>query len=585
MTTSLLPHDQLSRSLSQQWPCRELQIRQLAALLGPNIPSPPTLVLYGISATCKSTITRAVVGALQIPHAIIRCVECITARHLLTKILLETLKALHMEGEWERFGKGKCEHVSTLLILLTDIIEVWKQRRDDDDNGVKNKGKLVLVLDGIDRQRDASQMLLAALARLGEMIPSLTVILIMNTTPRPLFLQSAGVSHITFPPYTRKEAIRIITASGPPSAIQGISDDIIDNEPSYSKIYTQFVATVYDSLVGPTAGTIPSFRSICERLWPRFIQPMTSGQAPPPGGNESWDFARLLLRNRAMFKVQGESMLVHHIVVPEEEEEGKDIKMTNDDNYYDKAKAQNKKEKKSSYPTPKLPSLPYFPTLVLTSAYVASHTPQRLDTIFFSKFSSSSLSARNKRSHHRRRLKLLSQAQLDDDNNNNDDPSSTSTPRKTKRVKTKITKSMLSSAFETTSATISGSSSTTTTAAALVAGPSSSSSSTLLTARPFTLERLIAIYHAIDPNPPANALHTSVMADSIYTELATLRRLRLVVPSGSGGGGAGVGGGGAAATSADAGEKWCINVSGDWIGELAKGIGVEVGEWLAGGLD
>lgn len=390
----------------------------------------------------------------------------------------------------------------------------------------------------------------------------------MNSTPRPLFLQAAGVSHITFPPYTRKEAISIITSAGPPPAIEGIPDDI--NDITYSNIYTQFVATVYDSLVGPTAGTIPSFKSICERLWPRFVQPMIVNNTQ--GQNESWDFTRLLLRNRAMFMVQGESMLVHHIVaIPAEEA------ALNTNKNGDKKKHQNQS-------TPKLPSLPYFPTLVLTSAYVASHTPQRLDTIFFSKFSSSSLSARNKRSHHRRRLKLLSKAQFDDDNAN-DDPS---TPRKGKRMKTKITKSMLSSAFETTSATISGnnSSSSTTNLSLIEGSGASASTSTLLTARPFTLERLIAIYHAIDPNPPANALHTSAMADSIYTELATLRRLRLVVPSGGGSSGAaGTGSAGAAATSADASEKWCINVSGDWIGELAKGIGVEVGEWLAGGLD
>jgi hypothetical protein len=33
----LLPHEDLSRSLSQQWPCRELQIRQLAALLAVSV--------------------------------------------------------------------------------------------------------------------------------------------------------------------------------------------------------------------------------------------------------------------------------------------------------------------------------------------------------------------------------------------------------------------------------------------------------------------------------------------------------------------------------------------------------------------
>ncbi|GAM40592.1 hypothetical protein TCE0_039f13059 [Talaromyces pinophilus] len=558
--TRPLPH-QLSQTLSQQWPCRETQIRQLAALLDPHIPSPSTIVLHGISATCKSTLISAVLDALPARHAIIRCVECITSRHLLQKILLETLHSFGMQDEWEKFGKGRCEHVSTLLILLGDIFAAARNNKKME--GEVGGDEFVLVLDGIDRQREASQMLLAALARLGEMIPSLTVVLIMNTTPRPLFLQSAGVAHINFPPYTRKEAITIVTAAGLPK-VEWLSNDYnekIASTTSLEGIYAQFVATVYDSLVGPTAGTIPSFRSICERLWPRFLQPMRDDQSA-----EGWDFTRLLLRNRAMFKIQGESMLVHHIVsIPEE---------TN------KEEHKTKKRKLGSLTTaPKLPSLPYFPTLVLTSAYVASHTPQRLDTIFFSKFSSSSLSARNKRSHHRRRLKLLSQAQADDDNDNG------GTPKKGKRVKTKITKSMLNSAFATTSATTSAIPGDNAAGGGAGGGGATqlTGSSTLLTARPFTLERLIAIYHAIDPNPPANALHTLPTADAIYNELATLRRLRLVVPAT--GGSNNVGGGATAMMTADVGEKWAINVSGDWVGELAKGIGVEVGEWLAGGLD
>lgn len=563
---------EISRSLSAKWPCREVQVRQLAALLSvsilhdfvleyadvtaqPNVPSPATLVLHGISATCKSTLTRAVLSAVQVPHAIIRCTECITGRHLLTKILLETLRVLGLEDEWERFGKGKCEHASTLVVLLADILSPSKGKAVE---------KFVLVLDGIDQQREASQMLLSALARLGEVvselipgvvrswtcglntdvcflfsqIPALTVLLILNTTPRPLFLNSAGVSHISFPPYTRKEAIAIITASDPP-VIDGLALE------TSTRVYPQFVSTVYDALVGPTAGTIPSFRTICERLWPRFVQPAV-GESPA-GGAREWDFARLLVRNRAMFKQQGEAMLVHRIV-PEDSANGS----TGPSSFVSLA--------------PKPPALPYFPTLILTSAYVASHTPPRLDTVFFSKFSSSSLSARNKRSHHRRRLKLLSQAQLDDDK---DDPSTPS--RKGKRSKTRITKSMLDSAFATSSAATSA------------AGRSGAlaGSSTILTARPFTLERLLAIYHAIDPNPSANPIRAPAVADLIYTELATLRHLRLVVPAG----GVAVGASAAAATSADASDKWCVNISGDWIGEIAKGIGVEVGEWLAGGLD
>lgn len=265
-----------------------------------------------------------------------------------------------------------------------------------------------------------------------------------------------------------------------------------------------------------------------------------------------WDFTRLLVKNRALFRHQGESALVHKIV-PEDS--------------FGLSKTTRKPLAPTAAPSA-LPSLPYFSTLILTAAYLASHIPQRLDTIFFSKFSSTSLSARNKRAHHRRRLKVLSQAQAED--RANDDPS---TPKKGKRSKTRITKNTLSSAFATSSATTSA-----TGGGAGITGPS-----TILTARPFPLERLLAIYHAVDPNPPANPIRTGAVADQIYAELATLRRLRLVVPaSGHHSGMASMNSGN---TSADAGEKWCVNVSGDWVGELAKGIGVEVGEWLAGGLD
>lgn len=364
-------------------------------------------------------------------------------------------------------------------------------------------------------------------------MPSLCVVLVLSSTPRPLFLQNAAVPHISFPPYTRKEAIDIILNSGAPG-IEGLSAE------SSSRIYQHFVATVYDSLVGPTAGSIPTFRSICERLWPKFIAPIVNGETPP-GGNQ-WDFSRLLVKNRVLFRHQGETALVHRIVAEESQS--------------------------PSITTPRtqaLPSLPYFSTLILTSAYLASHTPQRLDTIFFSKFSSSSLSARNKRAHHRRRLKLLSRSQAEDRQTEDH-----SINKKSKRTKTRITKTTLSFAFATSSATTS----------AVGGGSGITGPSTILTARPFPLERLLAIYHAIDPNPPSNPIRAGAVADQVYNELATLRRLRLVVPAG--GGHASMSSGN---TTSDAGDKWCVNVSGDWVGELAKGIGVEVGEWLAGGLD
>lgn len=380
-------------------------------------------------------------------------------------------------------------------------------------------------------------------------IPNLSVILILSATPRPLFLQAAAVPHISFPPYTRKEATTIVLHSNSPH-VDGLPPEVS------SKLYPHFISTIYDSLVGPTTSTIPVFRSICKTLWPQFVAPIVNGETAP-GGNNEWDFARLLVRNRALFRHQGEAALVHRII-PEES--------THAPGSIPKQPLLSA----ASAPSP-LPSLPYFPTLILTAAYLASHTPQRLDTIFFSKFSSSSLSARNKRAHHRRRLKVLSRAQAED-HAASQDPSTPS--KKGKRQKTRITKSTLESAFATSSATTSVPG-----GGAGITGPS-----TILTARPFPLERLLAIYHAIDPNPPANPIRASAVSDAIYAELATLRRLRLVVPAANR---AGLGSTGTSSgnTSSDTGEKWCVNITGDWIGELAKGVGVEVGEWLAGGLD
>ncbi|KAL4915774.1 hypothetical protein BDW62DRAFT_212470 [Aspergillus aurantiobrunneus] len=526
-------------------------VQQPNGNLGAQNQFPSTIVVHGISATCKSTIVSNVLALLEVPHAIVRSPECITGRHLLTKILWAILNALGRKDEWERFGKGRCEHVSSLVVLLGECLA---------SNPEKAVQKFVLVLDGIDKQREAPPTLLSALARLGEVIPSLSVVLILSSTPRPLFLQATGAPHISFPPYTRKEATTIILTAGAP-AVLGLPAE------TSLQLYPHFVSAVYDSLVGPTASSIPVFRSICEKLWPQFVSPIASGEAPP-GGNDEWDFSRLLLKNRSLFRRQGEAALVHHIVT-------EDTPTTTTDGSLFKPSSLSSAV---SAPSP-LPTLPYFATLVLTSAYLASHTPQRLDTIFFSKFSSSSLSARNKRAHHRRRLKVLSQAQAAEDREANQGPSTPSRRGKGKRQKTRITKSILENAFATTSATTS----------AAGGGPGITGPSTILTARPFPLERLIAIYHAIDPNPPANPLRLTAIADSIYSELATLRRLRLVVPAAGRASGSrmGLGSGGVNSgnTTADFGEKWCVNVPGDWIGEMAKGVGVEVGEWLAGGLD
>lgn len=63
------------------------------------------------------------------------------------------------------------------------------------------------------------------------------------------------------------------------------------------------------------------------------------------------------------------------------------------------------------------------------------------------------------------------------------------------------------------------------------------------------------------------------MADQIYQELATLEKLRLVVPA-SGGPGGGM---------ADAGERWRVNVGREWVSGVALRFGLQLSEWTVDG--
>lgn len=313
----------------------------------------------------------------------------------------------------------------------------------------------------------------------------------------------------------------------PPPDIPELDDEAV------KKLYPPFLSTLYDSLIGPTAGTVASFQSASEKLWPRFVSPLVKGEKPPGASrNAAWDFPRLLVRNRGLFQYQGETLLVHHII-PDD---------PNTSNIF-----RQESRKRKSNP---LPSLPDLPILILTAAFLASYIPPRLDLVLFSKYTPS----RNKR-RGRKRVKMAPRARADKDVGA--DPTATPKKGEAKNTPQKTNKSQNPALLPR-------------------AGGVS-----FLNPHSFTLERLLAILHVINPNTPLKG--TVPMADSIYPEIATLQRLRLLVPFSSAVAAAG--------NTVDGSEKWWLNVNtmgdsgnsiipGDWIMDMAKEIGVDVEEYL-----
>ena len=86
-----------------------------------------------------------------------RCAECVTGRHLLERTVAAVHQSLQAAGDGvAKDYNPRCENLSALVVHLQRLL--------------KSEEKFVLVLDGVDKQREAPPTLLPALARLGEFV-------------------------------------------------------------------------------------------------------------------------------------------------------------------------------------------------------------------------------------------------------------------------------------------------------------------------------------------------------------------------------------------------------------------------------
>lgn len=220
-------------------------------------------------------------------------------------------------------------------------------------------------------------------------IPNLTTILIL-TSPLPHALHHSSIPHLHFPPYTKVEILSIACLKPlplHPSAREGSAAETSPPPCTYSDedcewLWSKFVATIWDSLGQNAARDVVSFRTVCERLWRPFVQPVLDGHY---GARE---FSKLMIRNKAL--LQGESALLESIVP---------IPITTSTI----KTAQRKLPCAIPLPgiailtcAPKATAhtLPYYAAHLLCAAYLASHTPPKNDITLFSK---TSLSKRKKR--------------------------------------------------------------------------------------------------------------------------------------------------------------------------------------------
>ncbi|KAI4835260.1 hypothetical protein E4T45_10005, partial [Aureobasidium sp. EXF-8846] len=214
--------------------------------------------------------------------------------------------------------------------------------------------KFVLVLDGIDEQRDAAPTLLPTLARLGQLIPCLSVVMVV-TFPHPRLLHLPGAPHIYFSPYTREQAIQIACCqpqhifNEPLSPSANYSEELAAEDDAW--LWSRFCAAVWDALASGAARDIVAFKSILDKLWRPFVQPIVDNTYG------TRDFSKLMVAQRKLF--QAESCLLDSVI----DEPQADTNMLTDVTH----------------------DLPYYSKWLLCAAYLASFNPPRQDNIYFMK--------------------------------------------------------------------------------------------------------------------------------------------------------------------------------------------------------
>lgn len=106
-------------------------------------------------------------SSVLLRFAMVNSVQCITGRHLFERIVGAVADSLQSDHVPRR-----CESLAQLTVELVRMLR-------DEDGGPR---RFVLVLDAVDRQKDAPVTLLPALARLSEIVSTPSTVYSFSTS-------------------------------------------------------------------------------------------------------------------------------------------------------------------------------------------------------------------------------------------------------------------------------------------------------------------------------------------------------------------------------------------------------------------
>ncbi|XP_071960381.1 origin recognition complex subunit 5-like [Antedon mediterranea] len=330
-------------NLMDEIPSRKKQIQILVDLFGQkNHYTCPALYIFGHSATGKSLIINSILTKLELPHAIVNCVECHTQRLLYEQILNKV--AGYQADPSNNYGcYARCDNANDFMRLLKSAIA---------ERGAQEE-TVYIVLDKAERLRDMQANLLPGLLRLSELSHCNVCVILISQLVWAKFRTGTGFAEpiiLHFPDYSKAELLDIISHDCPPG---------------YSADFYSSYANLLMSVFYIACRDLNEIRHLAFLNFPKYIEPINKGLLTQDNAHKLWRNIEPHLK-KAMHTVYLREVSSSQWERYQQEDCEQPGVLTC-------LSSRSKVE------------LPFYSKYLLIAAYMASYNPAKTDRRFFSK--------------------------------------------------------------------------------------------------------------------------------------------------------------------------------------------------------
>lgn len=330
------------KELEKHIVCRDSQLSTLLAIFGerPHL-SFPSIFIYGHTGSGKTYIVKSVLSTLELPYAIVNCVECFTLR-LLFEQILNQLYNHRPAPDNEYSSYERCD-------TFNEFIRLYKKAISSQGFGNET---IYIVLDKAELLREMEANVLPGFLRLQELTQSNVTVIFLTEIVWETFRPNTGCFEpitIYFPDYSKVELQKILSSDYPE-----------EYSPEFYASYINILLGVFYTV----CRDIKELRHLAALNFSKYCEPVIKGEAKEGDAHKLWRNIEPHLKRAMQTIYLREISSSEWERIQQEDREASQLKGLSAHAHVE---------------------LPYYSKFLLIAGYLASYNPARTDKRFFVK--------------------------------------------------------------------------------------------------------------------------------------------------------------------------------------------------------